>query len=140
MLTYTLSEDLNRASIGPCIGGRVRLSIIRICKGQGWEIPPETLEEATDLETLKDINLDLQIRRASLRKAEQAAESARHAIEQAEREKRLPPEIAAKIADLRTRAVGIRRGAEMAERVEDMNRELAEAACLEAEAFALANA
>lgn len=138
MLTYTLSEDLNQASIGPCTGGRVRLSIIRICKGQGWEFPPETLEEATDVETLKDIHLDLQLRRSSLRQAARAAESARHALEQAERERRLPPQIVARVADLRARAASIRNAAEMAERVEILNQELAEAARLETEALRLA--
>jgi len=137
MLTYTLSEDLNRGAIGPCIGGHVRLSIIRICKGQGWEIPPEALEETTGLEALKDINFELQARRAGLRKAEQAAETARRAIERAEREMRIAPELAAKVADLRARAAVIRRSAQMAERIDDLNRELAEAARLEAEASRL---
>jgi hypothetical protein len=139
MLTYTMSDDLNEASIGPCNGGFVRLSIIRICKRQGWEFPPETLDEDTDLETLRDINLDLLFRRARLRKAAQVAEAARRSIEQAEREAWLPPEIAAKVADLRSRASGIRSRAVMAERLEDMNLELAEADRVEAVAFRLVN-
>lgn len=44
MLNYTMSDDRHYATIDPCKGATVRLSIIRFCRKYGWEIPPETLE------------------------------------------------------------------------------------------------
>lgn len=140
MLTYTMSDDGRRGRIGPCVGGGVRMSIIGICKREGWEIPPATLDEATDLDSLKDINLDLQFRRAQVRRAESAAESARRRIDEAARQRRLPPAVAARVADLRRRAESIRTSAGYADRLSDLQRELDQAARLDQEAYQLAAA
>jgi hypothetical protein len=133
MLSYTMSEDGLRAHIESCKGGFIRLSIIRICRDQGWEMPPETLDETTDLETLKMLNFDLQARREFFRRKRQEAEREK----KRERERRLPPDIAAKVAELREYAASIREAALRADRNADMRRELAKAKRIEADASAL---
>jgi len=139
MLTYTMSDDGNRAQIGPCVGGFVRLSIIRICKGQGWPVPPKTLEESTGLEELKDINTALQYRRSALRQEQRKAKAEQLRADQQAREQRLPAHLRAKVAELRRRASNMREGALYADRNEDMNREMREADRLDEEAAYIIN-
>jgi hypothetical protein len=136
MLTYTLNADGN-GRIGPCVGGFIRLGICRLCLELGREIPPAALDETTDLDTLKDLNLDLLIRRAQVRRAQRDAEGARRRIEQAARERHLSPALVARVEDLRRRAEAIRTAAGYAERLVDMQRDLAEAGRLEQEACQL---
>lgn len=130
MLSYTISEDGNRAVIDPCSGGIVRLSIIRLCQTNGWDIPPETLDENADIEELREINTALLIRRSRTR-----IERSRQ--EQATRAKAAPPlspEVAAKAASLRERAREIRQFAQYADDYGAYTAEIAAATWLEAEA------
>ena len=137
MLTYAMSDDGHRASIGPCTGGGVRLSIIRLCRELGRDIPPEALDEAADLDSLRDLNLDLLIYRAQVHRAQIDAEAARRRTEEAARERRLSPAVAARVADLRRRAEAIRTAAGYADRLADRQREIAEAGNLDQEAYRL---
>jgi hypothetical protein len=134
MLTYTMSEDGNRATISGCVGGGVRLSIIRICKAQGWPLPPEVLEEDADIEILREMAVVLHIRRTKQRIAQSHAERARQQAAEEARERLLPPDAAAKVADLRQRAADIRAASQRADRAVDVEREMAKARRLEAEA------
>jgi hypothetical protein len=137
MLSYTMSEDGHQARIGPCIGGRMRLSIIRICKQEGWDIPPGTLDEESDIDALADIYFKLEIHRNQLQQERRAEVLRQKQVAQAERERRLPPDIAAKVVELREYAASIREAALRADRNADMRRELAKAKCIEADASAL---
>ena len=81
MLHFTMSEDGMRASIGPCAGGFVRLSIIRLCRELAIEIPAETLNETTDIDTLRALNLELLIHRGQQSLTQAQAAQARQASE-----------------------------------------------------------
>ncbi|NEX19908.1 hypothetical protein G3480_06190 [Thiorhodococcus mannitoliphagus] len=130
MLHFTMSEDGLRASIGPCVGGSVRLSIIRLCRQLAIEIPAETLDETTDIETLRDLNLELLIRRGQERRAQ-----SEHAL--ACQGSELSPEIVEQAAALRERARSVRTQANYADDYSAYQRELATAQRLEHEANAL---
>lgn len=140
MLTYTMSEDGRKAHIGPCIAAPVRLSIIHICCSQRWELPPGTLDEDANTVTLRQINLDLLFRRDELRRQYRPAVRERKNIERAKTEIDLPPELSARVAELRSKAASVREGAQYADHNEDMNRDLQEASHLEAEASELIKA
>ncbi|NVZ09763.1 hypothetical protein HW932_10870 [Allochromatium humboldtianum] len=133
MLHYMMSEDGMRAVIGPCVGGSVRLSIIRLCRELAIEIPPETLDETTDIDTLRALNLELLIERGERSWARTQAAQAR----QAERERALPPEIVAQVATLRQRAQSVRALAQYADDYSAYSQELAQAERLEQEAATL---
>ena len=137
MLHFTMSEDGLRASIGPCVGGFVRLSIIRLCRELAMEIPAETLDETTDIDTLRDLNLELLIHRGQQRQAHAEKALARHASERAERERSLPPEIVAQVATLRERAQSVRTIANYADDYSAYRQELAQAQRIEHEAETL---
>ena len=137
MLHFTMSEDGLRASIGPCVGGFVRLSIIRLSRELAMEIPAETLDETTDIDTLRDLNLELLIHRGQQRQALAEKALARHASERAERERSLSPEIVAQVAALRERAQSVRVIANYADDYSAYQQELAQAQRIEHEAEAL---
>ena len=137
MLNYTMSEDGNRAIIDACRGGFVRLSIIRLCRELGIAIPSETLDEETDIEDLRDLNTNLLIRRAEIRKLQNRQEAMRQAEERRERERHLSPEIAAQVAALRERAQAIRHRAQYADDYSVFREEMDAAAHLEQEAARL---
>lgn len=137
MLNYIMSEDGNRAIIDACRGGFVRLSIIRLCRELGIAIPSETLDEETDIEDLRDLNADLLIRRAEIRKLQYRQEALRQAEERRERERHLSPEIAAQVAALRECAQSIRRTAQYADDYGAFLEEMNAAARLEQEAARL---
>lgn len=122
-----------RASIGPCVGGSVRLSIIRLCRHLEIAIPPETLDETTDLDTLRELNLELLIHRGQQSLTQAQAAQAR----EAERERALPAEIVAQVATLRERAQSVRRIANYADDYSAYRQELAQADHLEHEANVL---
>ena len=137
MLKYTMSDDGCRAHIGPCIGGVVRLSIIRLCRQLERDLPPETLDEGATVDQLRDLNLDLLIERQRRRQAEHHAEHARDAERRAKRERTLPPAVAAKVAELRDRAANMRQSALHADRNANMHQDLDTANSLDAEAARL---
>jgi Zn-dependent M32 family carboxypeptidase len=137
MLTFTMSEDGLRASIGPCVGGFVRLSILRLCRELAMEIPAETLDETTRVDELRALNLELLIQRGQQRRAQSDEALARQARERAERERRLSPEIVAQVAALRERAQSVRTTAQYADDYGAYRQELAQAQRLEHEAEAL---
>ena len=137
MLHFTMSEDGLRASIGPCAGGFVRLSIIRLCRHLSIEIPPETLDETTRVDELRALNLELLIHRGQQRQAQAEEALARQASEQAERERRLSPEIVAQVAALRERAQSVRLIANYADDYSAYRQELAQAQRIEHEAETL---
>ena len=126
-----------RAVIGPCVGGSVRLSIIRLCRHLSIEIPPETLDETTDIDTLRALNLELLISRGQRSLTQAQAAQARQASERAERERRLSPEIVAQVAALRERAQSVRLIANYADDYSAYLQELAQAQRIEHEAEAL---
>jgi Zn-dependent M32 family carboxypeptidase len=132
MLHFTMSEDGLRASIGPCVGGFVRLSIIRLCRELAMEIPAETLDETTRVDALRALNLELLIRRSQQRRAR--SEEARAHQSQ---ERSVPPEIVAQVAALRERAQSVRVIANYADDYSAYLQELAQAQRLEHEAEAL---
>ena len=132
MLTFTMSEDGLRASIDPCVGGSVRLSIIRLCRHLSIEIPPETLDERTDIDTLRDLNLELLIHRGQKRRAQSDEARARQS-----RERSVSPEIVAQVAALRERAQSVRTIANYADDYSAYQQELAQAQRIEHEAEAL---
>lgn len=136
MIPYNVDKRGN-GRVGPCKWAGLRASIIGICKRQGWEIPPAALDEATDKEALRDINLLLQYRRAQVRRAEADAEAAARRIEEAARLSRLPADVAARVADLRQKAARTRTAAAFADRIADLQSELAEATRMEEEAYRL---
>jgi hypothetical protein len=137
MLTFTMSEDGMRASIDPCVGGFVRLSIIRLCRHLSIEIPPETLDERTDIDTLRDLNLELLIHRGQKRRMQSEEALARQASERAERERSVSPEIVAQVAALRERAQSVRTIANYADDYSAYQQELAQAQRIEHEAETL---
>ena len=137
MLTFTMSEDGLRASIGPCVGGFVRLSIIRLCRELAIEIPAETLNETTRVDELRALNLELLIQRGQQRRAQSDEALARQARERAERERRLSPEIVAQVAALRERAQSVRTTAQYADDYGAYRQELAQAQRIEHEAETL---
>ena len=137
MLHFTMSEDGMRAVIGPCVGGIVRLSIIRLCRELAINIPPEALDETTDLDTLRELNLALLIDREQRSVMSAQAAQVREASERAERERRLPPQIVAHVTALRERAQSVRRIANYADDYSVYRQELAQAECLEHEADTL---
>jgi hypothetical protein len=137
MLHFTMSEDGLRASIGPCAGGFVRLSIIRLCRELAIEIPAETLDETTDIDTLRALNLELLIHRGQQRQAHAEKALARQASERAERERSVSPEIVAQVAALRERAQSVRLIANYADDYSAYQQELTHAQRLEHEAETL---
>ena len=137
MLTFTMSEDGLRASIGPCVGGFVRLSILRLCRELAIEIPAETLDETTRVDELRALNLELLIRRGQERKARREAVLACQARERADREGRLAPEVLAKVAALRQHAQSVRTTAQYADDYRAYQQELTHAQRLEHEAETL---
>ena len=132
MLHFTMSEDGLRASIGPCVGGFVRLSIIRLCRHLSIEIPPETLNETTRVDELRALNLELLIQRGQKRRAQSEAARAHQS-----QERRLSPEIVAQVAALRERAQSVRLIANYADDYSAYLQELAQAQRIEHEAEAL---
>lgn len=132
MLHYMMSEDGMRAVIGSCVGGSVRLSIIRLCRELAIEIPPETLDETTDIDTLRELNLALLVRREQRGWARAQETQAR----QAACERTLPSEVLAKVATLRQRAQSMRASANYADDYSVYRQELAQAERLEQEAAA----
>lgn len=137
MLTYTMSKNGYQARIGPCFGGFIRLAIIRLCRELEQEIPPETLDESTTVDQLRDLNLDLLIERQFRRQAARRIEHMKAIERQTEIERALPPTVAAKVAELRDRAAGMRLSAQHADRSDTMRQDLDAASHLDAEAARL---